>query len=544
MNELFDETAIETPRRKRAELILALHQKMLKSMVYTLIFSMTVPVALYFIPLLNYFGAHPAPIVAGLLGYPFISHLLLLGLPICLGGDMYSKWINSNIYYSQYADEAYLAYTFYDPKLQPLYMPNLDKRKGNLFLGYSTVTDEMVILKESDLKLGIMIIGAVGTGKTSTIFKPIAQQLIQKQIYFIRDYHMLKEKGILFDRKGGANYVAGFARQMGIPEKIINHIKPHDPNTRSINVMHGDVLEVVNLLLEVLTPAVKKSDFFVQSERDYLRLRTYLEKYTTLVKQADENKRAQEAGETPNIIEPSLEELFQFVTDSKKTYDATVGINNIFNIFARLNVAYAKYITEIRKQITALEGKGNLSKDQQTQLRDLEKDMREIKMQQAIVTSIKTLLTNNYQVTERDPTFFAEDNAGQKVPLKDMTQQYVRKLLNTFNELHSNPSVYRILFQVNAPLNIADIFFTTGINLYETGNQGKENSREVSELIGRIEFILHNHGLYSRPANVSPMVPMIADEFASYYYADIGQVFNKIRKNNGPYIIATQTGSA
>lgn len=225
----------------------------------------------------------------------------------------------------------------------------------------------------------------------------------------------------------------------------------------------------------------------------------------------------------------------------KKIYDATVGINNIF---ARLNVAYAKYITEIRKQITALEGKGNLSKDQQTQLRDLEKDMREIKMQQAIVTSIKTLLTNNYQVTERDPTFFAEDNAGQKVPLKDMTQQYVRKLLNTFNELHSNPSVYRILFQVNAPLNIADIFFTTGINLYETGNQGKENSREVSELIGRIELILHNHGLYSRPANVSPMVPMIADEFASYYYADIGQVFNEIRKNNGPYIIATQTGSA
>lgn len=154
------------------------------------------------------------------------------------------------------------------------------------------------------------------------------------------------------------------------------------------------------------------------------------------------------------------------------------------------------------------------------------------------MTSIKTLLTNNYQVTERDPTFFAEDNAGQKVPLKDMTQQYVRNLLNTFNELHSNPSVYRILFQVNDPLNIADIFFTTGINLYETGNQGKENSREVSELI------LHNHGLYSRPANVSPMVPMIADEFAGYYYADIGQVFNEIRKNNGPYIIATQTGSA
>ena len=313
LNEFFDETAIETPRRKRAELILALHQKMLKSIMYTLIFSMTVPLALYFIPLLNYFGAHPAPvipapIVAGLLGYPFISHLLLLGLPIFLGGDMYSKWINSNIYYSQYADEAYLAYTFYDPKLQPLYMPNLDKRKGNLFLGYSTVTDEMVILKESDLKLGIMIIWAVGTAKTSTIFKPIAQQLIQKQIYFIRDYHMLKEKGILFDCKGGANYVAGFARQMGIPEMIINHIKPHDPNTRSINVMHGDVLEVVNLLLEVLTPVVKKSDFFVQSERDYLRLHTYREKYTTLVKQADENKRAQEAGETSNIIEPSLED--------------------------------------------------------------------------------------------------------------------------------------------------------------------------------------------------------------------------------------------
>lgn len=544
LNTWFEGNDDDTALEKRKQLKYGLLERMLTTLKWGVALLIELPIVFWLIPILNYMTIHHVSWISQgtvnmLTGWPIFNHLVLMSAAYAIAAQLYARWMGKMIRYDQYQDEMLKEYEFYDEDLQKLYLPKYDKNQGNMILGRSVKTKEEVVVPVHDTKLNKLIEGVVGTGKTSVVFLRDAQQIIQKYIYFIRAYHELKEKNLLISQKGGANYVGGFvsidpadfaekahsmALAMGLPEKVINHIKPYDENTRSLMIMHGPVIKVQGLLLEVLTPEKGGNDFFVQSERDYLRLRVYLQKYVTLLEQAHENKEAKSHNRERKVINPSLEKVFLYVTDPESTFE------DLKKYRGELLAGYETLEGKIISEMSALDI-DSTEYDYETEMKALETKFREVEMQHNIANGVFKVLAS---------TFFESD----KGMLVDTQQQYVKNLYNRFSELHTNPSVYRLLFTENDPINPEDIFKYGGINLYETGAQSQENTTLVSSTIARLEFIIHNNAVLNRSANGEVVIPSIMDEVAGYIYEGFPQVLAEARKYNSPYTMAVQAGSA
>lgn len=200
--------------------------------------------------------------------------------------------------YSQYSDainEAFWEFEFKNVHLQKLF--KLDKKEHwpDVVLGPALDTKEVIVQPGRDRTLNNIIIGSIGTGKTSALVLPIINQDLHWMTKFINDYPSIYKRKDFNTEEVQGMYLNGISiiepsndlcqkafkliKAHGIPEESVFYIDPTDPNTKGINPMQGPVDKVAEafaMVIEGLAENGNGNDFFKQSERNHLKHYIYL----------------------------------------------------------------------------------------------------------------------------------------------------------------------------------------------------------------------------------------------------------------------------
>lgn len=377
-------------------------------------------------------------------------------------------------------------------------------------IGPNTKTGEMVLQRGKDRTLNNVIIGAIGTGKTSALVLPILNQDLHHMTYMINnfdkfygkeDYHTEDVKGRLLNgisviepSKDLCDKTFQLVLAHGIPEEVVFYIDPTNPDTPSLNLFKGPSDKVAEMFTMVVSGIGESQEFFFeQSQRSHLKHHIYL------LKEHD--------------------------------VEADVGFEDLINMYNDPQLV-AHMHQKLRARVAAM-GQASEVEDRDTRNEIL------------ILKGIVDWFDMTYVPVEKgfgknvQPDIIKEGPYRGQQRVEDKKSEHVVGLRNILNDIASNILLRRVLFG-KSDFDFDKHLEYGGILLVNTA---KGELSSLSDVLGKFVLLSLQNAVFRRKPNDSPFHHILVDEFPDYLNEDFASFPAQSRKYKAIITVVAQTVS-
>lgn len=377
-------------------------------------------------------------------------------------------------------------------------------------IGPNTKTDEMVIQRGKDRTLNNLIIGAIGTGKTSAIVLPILNQDLHHMTYMINnfrnfysreDYQTEDVKGRFFNgisviepSKDLCDKTYKLVKAHGIPDEAIFYIDPTNPDTPSINLFKGPTDKVAETFTMVVSGIGESQEyFFEQSQRSHLKHHIFLLK--------------------------------------EHNPEADAGFEDLINMYND-----AQLVAQMHQKLKArLSSMGDISTIE-------DRDKRNHLL---ILKGISDWFDLTYVPAQvghglnTKPDIIKEGPYRGQHRVEDRKSEHVVGLRNILNDIASNILLRRVLFG-KSDFDFDKHLEFGGILLVNTA---KGELSSLSDVLGKFVLLSLQNAVFRRKPNDSPYHHILVDEFPDYIAEDFASFPAQSRKYKAIITVVAQTVS-
>lgn len=433
----------------------------------------------------------------------------------------------------------------------------------SLTIGIDSETQSPVIMEPNTLALNTAFFGLIGTGKSSSLAKPIVISVSKNFVVYLREFSRyvkrtkkrvkrlqlsdeskkIREKEMIeewFSKGLGKDLVSGFylneptgdlvkdsrfiLEKVGIPKKAIWDIDPLNPYTDAINIFDADIEMASSLAADLFRDFSEGNNssgnsFFLNSEEAHTKSLVTLLIASAKVPDLDINKHL-------NGGAPTFSEFYQLLTD-----------NNF--IFSRVNILRVIYQKELRdynnwkadyetRYEKSFEEWVNAGRDKElfrgNQPLELWNEGRELEDKFSEISNLKSAIdyfTNSYYIDPRTdkPTFSFDAN--------------IQGLVATIRRLAMDKRVRRVFFSQSTK-NIDVLLKYGGVLLVNSASA--ELGENNSKMVAQVAEIIMQSSAFRRLPNKYSLFPFIEDEKNSFLMSRDSGFIDKNRKVRTPVI--------
>lgn len=433
----------------------------------------------------------------------------------------------------------------------------------SLTIGIDSETQSPVIMEPNTLALNTAFFGLIGTGKSSSLAKPIVISVSKNFVVYLREFSRyvkrgkkrvkrlplsdeskkIREKEMIeewFSKGLGKDLVSGFylneptgdlvkdsrfiLEKVGIPKKAIWDIDPLNPYTDAINIFDADIEMASSLAADLFRDFSEGNNssgnsFFLNSEEAHTKSLVTLLIASAKVPDLDINKHL-------NGGAPTFSEFYQLLTD-----------NNF--IFSRVNILRVIYQKELRdynnwktdyeiRYEKVFEEWVNAGRDKElfrgNQPLELWNEGRELEDKFSEISNLKSAIdyfTNSFYIDPRTnkPTFGFDAN--------------IQGLVATIRRLAMDKRVRRVFFSQSTK-NIDVLLKYGGVLLVNSASA--ELGENNSKMVAQVAEIIMQSSAFRRLPNKYPLFPFIEDEKNSFLMSRDSGFIDKNRKVRTPVI--------
>ncbi|KAB2399892.1 MULTISPECIES: DNA translocase FtsK [Bacillus cereus group] len=398
-------------------------------------------------------------------------------------------------------------YEYKNHKLQKWFNSQEEQLYPDVEIGPHIKHKEMIRIKGKDRTLNGIIIGPIGSGKTSSLIIPMINQDLHWMVRFINKFENTYKKNNYDTEEVKGTFLNGITviepsndlcqkvfklvQVHKISESSVYYIDPTNPNTKNINILRGPVDKVAEVFAMVIQGLSESNNaFFEQAQRNHLKQHIYLLK----------------------LHNPEKDVTFDDLIDM---YD---DVERVHRMHKLLKVQVEKLCNFVQSGIA--------SRDQKNEYK--------------IIKGIDEWFDN----TIREKTGFQGETAVYKSgkyrgkPMHyDREEEYVKGLRNILKDLASNILIRRVLFGKSD--------FDFDVHLEQGGillvNTAKGELADLSNVLGKFVLLSMQNAVFRREPNVSPYHHIIVDEFPDYVVRPFKEFPAQSRKYKVILTIASQT---
>ncbi|MEB8804891.1 DNA translocase FtsK [Bacillus cereus] len=398
-------------------------------------------------------------------------------------------------------------YEYKNHKLQKWFNSQEEQIYPDVDIGPHIKHKEMIRIKGKDRTLNGIIIGPIGSGKTSSLIIPMINQDLHWMVRFINKFENTYKKNNYDTEEVKGTFLNGITviepsndlcqkvfklvQAHKIPESSIYYIDPTNPDTKNINILRGPVDKVAEVFAMVIQGLSESNNaFFEQAQRNHLKQHIYLLKlhnpqkdvtFDDLIDMYDDVERVHRMHK---LLKVQVEKLYDFVQsgvasrDQKNEYKIIKGIDEWFD-------------NTIREK-TGFQG---------------------------------------------EPAVYKSGRYRGKPMHYDREEEYVKGLRNILKDLASNVLIRRVLFGKSD--------FDFDVHLEQGGillvNTAKGELADLSNVLGKFVLLSMQNAVFRREPNISPYHHIIVDEFPDYVVRPFKEFPAQSRKYKVILTIASQT---
>ncbi|HDR4908840.1 TPA: TraM recognition domain-containing protein [Bacillus cereus] len=398
-------------------------------------------------------------------------------------------------------------YEYKNHKLQKWFNSQEEQIYPDVEIGPHIEHKEMVRIKGKDRTLNGIIIGPIGSGKTSSLIIPMINQDLHWMVRFINKFETAYKKNDYDTEEVKGTFLNGvtviepsndlcqkvfkLVQAHKIPASSVYYIDPTNPDTKNINILRGPVDKVAEVFAMVIQGLSESNNaFFEQAQRNHLKQHIYLLKlhnpqkdvtFDDLISMYDDVERVYRMHK---LLKIQVEKLYDFVQsgaasrDQKNEYQIIKGIDEWFN-----NTICEK---------TDFQG---------------------------------------------EPAVYKSGKYRGQPMHYDREEEYVKGLRNILKDLASNVLIRRVLFGKSD--------FDFDVHLEQGGillvNTAKGELAELSNVLGKFVLLSMQNAVFRRKPNVSPYHHIIVDEFPDFVVRPFKEFPAQSRKYKVILTIASQT---
>ncbi|KAA0759092.1 conjugal transfer protein TraG [Bacillus sp. AR2-1] len=398
-------------------------------------------------------------------------------------------------------------YEYKNHKLQKWFNGQEEQIYPDVEIGPHIEHKEMVRIKGKDRTLNGIIIGPIGSGKTSSLIIPMINQDLHWMVRFINKFETTYKKNDYDTEEVKGTFLNGvtviepsndlcqkifkLVQAHKIPASSVYYIDPTNPDTKNINILRGPVDKVAEVFAMVIQGLSESNNaFFEQAQRNHLKQHIYLLK----------------------LHNPQKDVTFD---DLIEMYD---DVERVHRMHKLLKVQVDKLYDFVQS--------GAASRDQKNEYK--------------IIKGIDEWFDN----TIREKTGFQGEPAVYKSgkyrgqPMHyDKEEEYVKGLRNILKDLASNVLIRRVLFGTSD--------FDFDVHLEQGGillvNTAKGELADLSNVLGKFILLSMQNAVFRREPNISPYHHIIVDEFPDYVVRPFKEFPAQSRKYKVILTIASQT---
>lgn len=508
--------------------------------------------------------ASPIPFIS-----PELYNAILVITPVFILVILYANSYIFDIRKYHKLVEQWINRRFYkDECIEHLIFDTEAKGMFSLTIGIDSETQSPVIMEPNTLSLNTGFFGLIGTGKSSSLAKPITVSLSEDFVVYLREFSRyvkrakkrakrlpvsdeakkIREKEMIeewFTKGLGKDLVSGFylneptgdlvkdsrfvLEKVGIPKKAIWDIDPLNPYTDAINIFDADIEMASSLAADLFRDFSEGNNssgnsFFLNSEEAHTKSLVTLLIASSKVPDLDINKHL-------NGGAPTFSEFYQLLTD-----------NNF--IFSRVNILRVIYQKELRdynnwkadyetRYEKAFDEWVNSGRDKElfrgNQPLELWNEGRELEDKFSEISNLKSAIdyfTNSYYIDPRTnkPTFGFDAN--------------IQGLVATIRRLAMDKRVRRVFFSQSTK-NIDVLLKYGGVLLVNSASA--ELGRNNSKMVAQVAEIIMQSSSFRRLPNKYSLFPYIEDEKNTFLMARDSDFLAQNRKFRTPVIHFYQT---
>lgn len=503
--------------------------------------------------------ASPIPFLS-----PELYNAILVILPIFI---LIILYVNSYIFdirkYHKLVEQWINRRFYKDECIEHLVFDTEAKGTFSLTIGYNSETQSPVIMDPNTLALNTAFFGLIGTGKSSSLAKPIVISVSKNFVVYLREFSRyvkkvkkrtkrlplsdeakkIREKEMIdewFTKGLGKELVSGFylneptgdlvkdsrviLEKVGIPKKAIWDIDPLNTYTDAINIFDADIEMAAALASDLFRDFSEGNNssgnsFFLNSEEAHTKSLVTLLIASAKVPDLDINKHL-------NGGAPTFSEFYQLLTD-----------NNF--IFSRVNILRVIYQKELRdynkwkadyeiRYEKAFEEWVNAGRDKElfrgNQPLELWNEGRELEDKFSEISNLKSCIdyfTKNYSINPKT------NKKGFDFDVN------IQGLVATIRRLAMDKRVRRVFFSQSTK-NIDVLLKYGGILLVNSA--AAELGENNSKMVAQVAEIIMQSSAFRRLPNKYPFFPFIEDEKNSFLMPRDSGFIDKNRKVRTPVI--------
>lgn len=508
--------------------------------------------------------ASPIPFLS-----PELYNAILVILPIFI---LIILYVNSYIFdirkYHKLVEQWINRRFYKDECIEHLVFDIEAKGTFSLTIGINSETQSPVIMEPNTLALNTGFFGLIGTGKSSSLAKPIVISLSEDFVVYLREFSRyvkrakkrakrlplsdegkkIREKEMIeewFTKGLGKNLVSGFylneptgdlvkdsrfvLEKVGIPKKAIWDIDPLNPYTDAINIFDADIEMASSLAADLFRDFSEGNNssgnsFFLNSEEAHTKSLVILLIASAKVPELDINKHL-------NGGAPTFSEFYQLLTDNNFIFSR---VNILRIIYQKELRDYNKWKADYEKRYKkAFEDWVNSGRDKElfrgNQPIELWNEGRELEDKFSEISNLKSSIdyfTNSYYIDPRTnkPTFSFDAN--------------IQGLVATIRRLAMDKRVRRVFFSQSTK-NIDVLLKYGGVLLVNSASA--ELGRNNSKMVAQVAEIIMQSSSFRRLPNKCSLFPYIEDEKNTFLMARDSDFLAQNRKFRTPVIHFYQT---
>ncbi|PEP92702.1 conjugal transfer protein TraG [Bacillus wiedmannii] len=398
-------------------------------------------------------------------------------------------------------------YEYKNHKLQKWFNSQEEQIYPDVEIGPHIEHKEMVRIKGKDRTLNGIIIGPIGSGKTSSLIIPMINQDLHWMVRFINKFETAYKKNDYDTEEVKGTFLNGvtviepsndlcqkvfkLVQAHKIPASSVYYIDPTNPDTKNINILRGPVDKVAEVFAMVIQGLSESNNaFFEQAQRNHLKQHIYLLKlhnpqkdvtFDDLIEMYDDVERVHRMHK---LLKVQVEKLYDFVQsgaasrDQKNEYKIIKGIDEWFDNTIREKMDF-----------------------------------------------------------QGEPAVYKSGKYRGQPMHYDREEEYVKGLRNILKDLASNVLIRRVLFGKSD--------FDFDVHLEQGGillvNTAKGELADLSNVLGKFVLLSMQNAVFRRDPNVSPYHHIIVDEFPDYVVRPFKEFPAQSRKYKVILTIASQT---
>ncbi|MGN4741410.1 DNA translocase FtsK [Bacillus cereus group sp. MYBK227-1] len=398
-------------------------------------------------------------------------------------------------------------YEYKNHKLQKWFNSQEEQIYPDVEIGPHIEHKEMVRIKGKDRTLNGIIIGPIGSGKTSSLIIPMINQDLHWMVRFINKFETAYKKNDYDTEEVKGTFLNGvtviepsndlcqkvfkLVQAHKIPASSVYYIDPTNPDTKNINILRGPVDKVAEVFAMVIQGLSESNNaFFEQAQRNHLKQHIYLLK----------------------LHNPQKDVTFD---DLIEMYD---DVERIHRMHKLLKIQVEKLYDFVQT--------GAASRDQKNEYK--------------IIKGIDEWFDNTIREKmdfQGEPAVYKSGKYRGQPMHYDREEEYVKGLRNILKDLASNVLIRRVLFGKSD--------FDFDVHLEQGGillvNTAKGELADLSNVLGKFVLLSMQNAVFRREPNVSPYHHIIVDEFPDYVVRPFKEFPAQSRKYKVILTIASQT---